>query len=208
MNIVTMSFVAALTMSLAALASVISTADPLLVMPAAILAGISIAGVVLSYRPRKVRLFIDFDGTMAEWRVGGRYLEDGYALSLKPHKELVSVVRELSLRGGVEIYVASAVVSERAARDKDAWLDTYIPEIDRLHRLYIPYGENKAAWIGAKLGRRLGTDDILLDDHSPNLLAWEEAGGRGIKFLNGINGKGLSWKGDRLESAGMLENYL
>ena len=48
------------------------------------------------------------------------------------------------------------------------------------------------------LHRKLGKMDILVDDHTPNLKRWETAGGTGVKWLNGINGKNGRFEGIRV----------
>ena len=64
---------------------------------------------------------------------------------------------------------------------------------------------DKAEFVETMLHRKLGKMDILVDDHTPNLTRWETAGGTGIKWLNGINGKNGRFEGIRLGSVEELK---
>ena len=96
-----------------------------------------------------------------------------------------------------------------AELEKKKWLDRYLPEIDSAHCLFVPYGKtNKAEFLAGMLHRRLNKADILIDDHTPNLQYWEKAGGLGVKWLNGINGKKGCFEGARVGSAKELRAVL
>ena len=70
-----------------------------------------------------------------------------------------------------------------------------IPEIDRSHRIFTMCGTNRADAVG-----RITGNDILPDDHSPNLEAGIKAGGKAIKVLNEYNGvNGTFITGPRLK---------
>ena len=58
------------------------------------------------------------------------------------------------------------------------------------------------------LHRKLCAADILIDDHTPNLHRWEEAGGIGVKWLNEINGNNGRFEGARVGSAAELRAVL
>lgn len=58
------------------------------------------------------------------------------------------------------------------------------------------------------LHRKLSTADILIDDHTPNLHHWEEAGGLGVKWLNEINGNNGRFEGARVGSTEELREVL
>ena len=61
-----------------------------------------------------------------------------------------------------------------------------MPEIEKTHRVFVPYGHDKKDFVDAK-------DCILIDDFTQNLFSWEEAGGIAIKYINGINSTNNSW---------------
>ena len=63
----------------------------------------------------------------------------------------------------------------------------------------------QAQFVETMLHRKLGKMDILVDDHTPNLKRWETAGGTGVKWLNGINGKNGRFEGIRVGSVKELK---
>lgn len=101
--------------------------------------------------------------------------------------------------------LSSYYTDTRALLEKKKWLDKYLPGISSSHCLFVPYGKNKAEFVETMLHRKLGKMDILVDDHTPNLKRWETAGGTGIKWLNGINGKNGRFEGIRVGSVEELK---
>ena len=155
-------------------------------------------------------LYFDADGTLAEWVTAATFAElkkPGYFYNLKP-LETVGVVRALA-GTGAEVYVVTAYLPDcDALQDKTRWFDEFLPEVDYAHRIFVPYGTDKARYVEDVLGRDLSEDDWLIDDHSPNLISWTEAGGVGVKWLNGINGKQGTFKGYRTGSPDELYSLL
>lgn len=143
------------------------------------------------------RLFVDIDGTLAEWRSAPYFevlLEKGYFRSLAPHQKVVEAVKRIisCCSNGVEVFTLSAYLTESlyALDDKRGWLDEHLPEIDEGHRLFSPCGEDKALYVPGGIQ----PTDLLLDDYTVNLRAWAKHG-RALKLLNGINGTNGTWKG-------------
>lgn len=139
------------------------------------------------------KLYLDLDGTLAEWKQSST-MEDlfkkGYFLNLKPNVELINAVK-LLIKSGVECFVLSAYFadSKYALKEKNLWVDKYLPEIDNSHRIFVVYGDAKTDYVDDIL------NSVLLDDFSKNLHDWNRSGGTCIKFLNGINNTKGSWKG-------------
>lgn len=139
------------------------------------------------------RLYVDMDGTVAVW--GNSPWEEvcakGYFRNRPPMMNVINAVKHIiKNHPEVEVFILSAVITDEHSRDeKHEWLDKFLPEIDREHRIFSVYGEDKGKYIHAK-------GDILLDDYSKNLTEWEAHGGKGIKLLNGVNWSKRSWKGD------------
>ncbi|MDD3417482.1 MAG: hypothetical protein PHY47_26405 [Lachnospiraceae bacterium] len=150
----------------------------------------------------KLRLFVDMDGTLSEFKAVDtleKLYEENYFLKLKPQQNIVDSIRNIVLhKSEIEVYVLSAVLtdSKYAKNEKNEWLDIYLPEIDREHRIYLPCGEDKSEYIKSFYGGIRQTD-YLLDDYSKNLHAWEPPA-KGIKLMNGINGKNGTWQNERL----------
>ena len=136
------------------------------------------------------RVFIDMDGVLCEYRTEATiedYESEGYFSSLAPRPAMIDAVKNLVSSGNAEVFVLSSVVpktKERAVSEKNEWLDRYLPDIDREHRIFPVCGSSKAEAAGVS-----GRSDILLDDYSENLRGWSAAGGSAFKIINEINGK-------------------
>ncbi|MBQ6324317.1 MAG: hypothetical protein IJI22_05755 [Bacilli bacterium] len=143
----------------------------------------------------KTRIFIDMDGTLAEWRdikSNSELYEKGYYESLKPNNFLLEEVKNL-IKEGKDIYILSSFLSDSnyALKEKNLWLNKYLPELPIQKRIFVPYGDVKYKYLPSKIT----AFDYLVDDHTKNLLDWKDAGGTGIKFLNGINHIKGVWQG-------------
>ena len=146
----------------------------------------------------KQRLFVDMDGTLAEFHPVQSMEElhaEGYFAGLPPQRNVVEAVRILNEDPNIDVYILSAVLSDSkyALKEKTEWLEKYLPEIDSGHYLFPHCGRNKAAVIPNGIRR----GDVLIDDFTKNLLAWPEDG-IGVKLLNGINHSKGTWKGSRI----------
>ena len=149
-----------------------------------------------------LRLFVDMDGTLAEFKQVDtleKLYEQGYFLNLEPQQNVVDGIRCLiSNHPEVEVFILSSVLSdsEYALSEKNEWLDRYLPEVDGLHRLYPRCGESKLKYLEFLLGS-VTECDFLLDDYSNNLHEWDPPA-KGIKVMNGINGKNGTWTKDKI----------
>jgi len=172
----------------------------------------------------KPRLFVDADGTLAQWRnisIPLTELDDaesaakklfdilqtpGYFYSLNPNENVVQAVRRLVQSGNVEVFVCTCYPPDgehsSPKAEKNAWFDKYISEIDESHRIFVPYGECKADYIPGGVKE----NDYLLDDKTTNLEEFKAAGGKGIKLLNGVNHSNGTWKSSRLSYANPPEH--
>lgn len=158
----------------------------------------------------KVRLFVDMDGTLAEWRPSKsleELCEDGYFRSLHPYTNVVHAVRKIIKEHSdlVEVFILSAYLtdSKSALSDKNAWLDLYLPEIDAAHRVFTPCGTDKSKAVPGGIK----DTDRLLDDYTVNLFDWCPPG-FGIKLLNGINDTHKSWPGVRIDKKSLDSNEI
>ena len=143
----------------------------------------------------KPRFFIDMDGTLAEWRdikSNSELYQKGYYESLKPNNYLLEEVKNL-IKEGKDIYILSSFLSDSdyALKEKNIWLNKYLPELPVQKRIFVPYGDVKYKYLPSKIT----SFDYLIDDHTKNLLDWKEEGGTVIKFLNGINHIKGVWQG-------------
>lgn len=145
----------------------------------------------------KKRLFIDMDGTVAQFYESQKCLEEmwskGYFRNLKPYKRMVAALKRfIKKHPDVETFILSAYVSPLSEAEKVEWLDELFP-IPAENRILIPAGVNKAEVVG-----EITENDFLLDDYTKNLLDWTAAGGTGIKVRNELNCKNGTWKGHRV----------
>lgn len=145
----------------------------------------------------KKRLFVDMDGVLAVFnpiaQIEDLY-EEGYFRNLKPQQNVVDAVKLLCKHPDVEVFILSSVLdSPYALKEKNAWLDEFMPEIDNEHRCFVPYGKEKKDYIPM-----FNSADTLLDDYSKNLHEWCPPG-VGIKLMNGINGNFGTWNGSKVD---------
>ncbi len=147
------------------------------------------------YSYGKQRIYVDMDGTIALWQ-SDKTLEEickpGYFKYLPAMASSVGAINILLQDDQFEIFILSSIMCEHAKIDKNIWLDGHLPTLDAAHRIFVPYGANKADYIG-----ETREDDILIDDLTQNLHQWR---GVGIKMLNGINGTKGTWKGHVISS--------
>lgn len=147
----------------------------------------------------KVRLFVDMDGTLAMWHPTKKLeelYEEGYFKNLEPYEEVVEAIRQIyTFEPNVEVFILSAYLSDSsyALKEKNEWLDRYLPEIDKDHRCFCHCGTDKSAAVPEGIKET----DVLLDDYTVNLKDWCPPG-VGIKLLNGINDTHKSWQGERI----------
>lgn len=167
------------------------------------------------YNNDKKRLFIDMDGTLVEWKnikIEATDYEDikeipekideilrtpGYFKNLKAHQNVIDCINNLLENRELDIYILSCVLPDKGfstpRNDKNDWLDKYLPNIDKSHRIFVPDGENKIDYVPFGISE----NDYLLDDYTKNLNDWSFKG-KGIKFLNGVNANKGTWNGARI----------
>lgn len=152
-------------------------------------------GMKLIKEQSKPRVFFDMDGTLTVWNnvAFEQLLEKGYFKNSKPQMNVIEAAKELQKSGQVEVFILSAVLDPKenpyALDEKNEWLDKYLPEIDKEHRIFPPCGEPKTNYIEGGIDE----SDVLIDDYNTNLNVWHPPG-TGVKLLNGINDIHQSWQ--------------
>lgn len=149
-------------------------------------------------------IFLDMDGVLAQFYKDPDFMQnmhkEGYFIGLQPYEPMCRAMKYVaSTRDDVYILTAYHTEDPWAKTEKTLWVKHIFGEDFADFNLIIcPCGANKAEYAEAKLGRKICKYDVLVDDHTPNLLRWEASGGLGIKFINEINGHGGKWTGYRL----------
>lgn len=155
-------------------------------------------------------IYLDMDGFLAKYDYG-IYLQTNPAWNevgshvfrnVKIDMFAYNIVKGLSDVMGGDLYVLTSVCGMNAGirneqiMDKMLWLSANYPQINLCN--FIACDSDKRNTISKIKGFRLTKSDILIDDYKKNLFAWNEAGGTGIKYLNGINSVGC-WPGPVVE---------
>lgn len=142
------------------------------------------------------KVFVDMDGTIAEWNKDASIEEvasPGYFLNRIPMPNMISGIRLLTESPDIEVYILSSVFTDNhSIREKCDWLDRFLPEVPNVHRLFVPYGEDKFEHVRKIFSDGNASDLVLIDDFTQNLKCWK---GIGIKCLNGINNTNGTWTG-------------
>lgn len=147
----------------------------------------------------KQRLFVDMDGTLAEFKTVDTLetlYEKNYFINLKPNENVLGAIKQLIADNDFDVYILSAYLTDSryALEEKNAWLDKYLPELPQEKRLFVPCGTDKSVAVPGLIR----PDDYLLDDYTKNLSEWEPPA-RGIKLINGINHTNGTWQGDKIQ---------
>ena len=147
------------------------------------------------------KIFLDLDGTLARFNVRNALKrfdnEVGFFANLLAYKG-IEVVNELATTN--QIYIISASPNEQADKDKQLWLDKYLPNVRQENITLCRLGQNKAEIIQNKYNITINEQCYLLDDYTKNLNEWESFGGIGIKRLTQVSDNSRKlWKGLELK---------
>lgn len=143
------------------------------------------------------KIFLDLDGTLAKFNVRNAIkrfaIEEGFFAKLGAYKGIENI-DELAKNGNV--YIISASPNEQADKDKQTWIDKYLPNLPKANICFCRLGKNKAKEIEKNLNIIVNKECILLDDYTKNLVEWESVGGVGVKRLTSVaDNKSGKWKG-------------
>lgn len=157
----------------------------------------------------KKNLFIDMDGTVAEWNSAAS-LDDvstpGYFRERNPMWTVIKGVEMLKSRFNL-IICSAALQDNHSVADKKAWLEKHMPFIDLEKAIFVPYGISKFKSLERamkELNLSINEGDVFLDDFTKNLVDMrKKSGGKiiPVKLCNGINDSNRSWDGYRVSSA-------
>lgn len=167
---------------------------------------------LIKERVTRIKLYVDMDGTLYRFHDENhdyikKMWQPGFYRNLQPFKQFVGGLKTFMLRHpDVEVYILSSVLHTKTAfieDEKHESLHRDLPEISQENVLFVPEGDNKAAFVNKYVGK-VDSNCFLIDDYNKNLREWEAAGGKSIKFINNVNNQGLGafggemgqlWKG-------------
>jgi len=144
-----------------------------------------------------MNLYVDMDGVLAEYGIVplSALYKPGYFKSLKPQTNVVEGLKAFTeAHPEVNVSVLSCILSDRpyAKEEKLEWLKDNCPFLEDAEKIFIPCGTSKKMMAQ-------GEENFLLDDHSPNVIDFDDGKHyHGIKLINDINGKGEKWTGERI----------
>lgn len=149
------------------------------------------------YNEFKCRLFVDMDGTLNCFdnhidSIDTLY-KKGFFENLSPRNQVIKGLKEF-MKHDKEVYILTNISNSKYAVDeKNKWIDKYLPDIDKQHRIFVPFGEDVFTYVQNKIT----PTDFLLDDSIENLKYWDK-NGTGIKLINEVNDKDSSWDGEEI----------
>ena len=123
------------------------------------------------YENKKVKLFIDMDGVIADYDFGVAKDYD----KKRPLYDSINKLKEIDKMPNIELYVFSITRYSEGFAQKEWWLDTYAPFFKKENRIIISREENKmeeSSFLKAKYleeYKRDGSILIVIDDDPRNL---------------------------------------
>lgn len=157
----------------------------------------------------KKNLFIDMDGTVAEWNNQASLDEVSTAGYFRERIPMWTVIRAIEmLKNKFNLIICSAALQDdHSVDDKKHWLSQYMPFVDLNQAIFVPYGTSKYKSLEKameSMDMSINDGDIFIDDFTKNLLDMRQMSGGKIipvKLCNGINDTKKTWDGYRVSSA-------
>lgn len=143
-----------------------------------------------------IHIFFDMDGVLAKWEPVSieETMEKGFFYSREPDKAMLDLVTQIMILGLPVSVLSSVYRDDHSIKEKEQWLDKVgLSSLGR--RLFSPYGESKGEIIDSLKKHYPDSIFVLVDDNSEMLRKWQEAGGIGVKYYNGLNGTKGTWDG-------------
>ena len=123
------------------------------------------------YKNKKIKLFIDMDGVIADYEFGSAQDYD----QKRPLYDSIKKLEEISKMSNIELYIFSSTRYTEGFNQKQIWLDTYAPFFKKENRIIISREENnmeKSEILKAKYLENYKRDEsiiMVIDDDPRNL---------------------------------------
>ncbi len=126
---------------------------------------------IKKYGDKRIRLFVDMDGVIADYNVGVPKDYD----KKRPLYSSISKLEEVSKLDNVELYILSVTRETIGRKEKNDWLDIYAPFFKRENRIIISREEHNytnSRILKSRYLKKLKRDDsvIILIDDDPSIL--------------------------------------
>ncbi len=89
--------------------------------------------ILNSYGDKKIKMYIDMDGVIADYDVG----KPGNFDKKRPLYTSIDKLKEISFMDNVSIYILSITRKDIGIYEKNIWLDKYMPFIDKNNRFIL-----------------------------------------------------------------------
>ena len=126
---------------------------------------------IKKYGDKKIRLFVDMDGVIADYNVGVARDYD----KKRPLLSSIAKLEEISKLPNVEMYILSITRETIGRKEKNDWLDIYAPFFKKENRIIISREENnytKSRILKNRYFTKLDRDDslIIFIEDDPSIL--------------------------------------
>ncbi len=126
---------------------------------------------IKKYGDKKIRLFVDMDGVIADYNVGVARDYD----KKRPLLSSIAKLEEISKLDNVEMYILSITRETIGRKEKNDWLDIYAPFFKKENRIIISREENnytKSRILKNRYFTKLDRDDslIIFIEDDPSIL--------------------------------------
>ena len=89
--------------------------------------------ILNSYGDKKIKIYIDMDGVVADYDVG----KPGNFDKKRPLYTSIDKLKEISFMDNVSLYILSITRKNIGIEEKNIWLDKYMPFIDKNNRFIL-----------------------------------------------------------------------